>query len=199
MNRNFKKRDQNRTFYRTNERVFGSEFRVLDSENKQIGILGREEALSLAKEQGLDLVEVTAKAQPPVVKIVDFKKFLYQQEKKKQEEKKKAKTSDTKEVRLGPFIGDNDLDVIIRRARGFLEDGDKVKLVVRFRGRQITHPEFGQQVIAKTINSLSEISKVDREAHLEGKQLICLLSPDKKGKNAKEENKEISEQEIQGN
>lgn len=199
MNRNFKKRDQDKRFYRTNERIFGREFRVLDSENKQIGILGRDEALNLAREQGLDLVEIAAQAQPPVVKIVDFNKFLYQQEKKKQEEKKKAKTSDTKEVRLGPFIGEADLEVVLRKVRGFLEDGDKVRLVVRFRGRQITHPEFGQQVIQKVIDNLFDISKVDREPHLEGKQMIALMSPDKKGKNAEEKNQEFSEQALQDN
>lgn len=150
----------------------------------------------MAKEQGLDLVEIAEKAVPPVAKIVDFKKFLYQQEKKRQEEKKKTKTSETKEVRLGPNISDHDLAVAIRRARGFLEGGNKVRLAVRFRGRQITHPEFGQETLGKTLADLSDVSKVDREIHFEGKQLVCILSPDKKGKNAKEENKEISEPQI---
>ncbi len=212
MSRNFKRRVDNRKFYRTNDRIFAQSLRVLDAENKQIGILTKAEALALARQQDLDLVEIAEKAVPPVAKIVDFKKFLYQQEKKKQEEKKKTKASETKEVRLGPFINDHDLEVVIRRARGFLEDGNKVKLVVKFRGRQITHPEFGIAILNKTIGSLEEVSKVDREGHFEGKQLICLLSParhrfakaiaggpNRKGKNAKEKNQEISEPQIQDN
>ena len=196
MSRNFKRRESNRKFYRTNDRIFAQSLRVLDAENKQIGILSKAEALTLARDQELDLVEIAENATPPVAKIVDFKKFLYQQEKKKQEEKKKTKASETKEVRLGPFINDHDLEVIIRRARGFLEDGNKVRLVVRFRGRQITHPEFGQETLKKTIAQIEDVSKIDRDMHFEGKQLICLLSPSKKGKNAKEENKEISSQAL---
>ncbi|MEX2013033.1 MAG: translation initiation factor IF-3 [Candidatus Levyibacteriota bacterium] len=196
MSRNFKRRQDNRKFYRTNDRIFAQSLRVLDSENKQIGILTKQEALRLAQEQDLDLVEIAEKAVPPVAKIVDFKKFLYQQEKKRQEEKKKTKTSETKEIRLGPFINDHDLEVVIKRARGFLEDGNKVKLVVRFRGRQITHPEFGQETLRKTLAQLEDLSKIDREMHFEGKQLLCLLSPERKGKNAKEKDQEISEPQI---
>src|SRR5688572_24731538 len=109
------------------------------------------EALQKAKDEGLDLVEVATHANPPVAKIIDFKKFLYQEEKKKREEKKKAKVSETKEVRLGPFMSDNDLQVMVRRGREFLEDGDKVRLVVKFKGRQITRTEFGYQVVNKFV------------------------------------------------
>ena len=148
------------------------------------------------------MVEVAPMAKPPVAKIVDFKKFLYQEEKKKREEKKKTKASETKEVRLGPFMSDNDHGVMVRRAREFLTNGDKVRLVVFFSGRQITHPEFGHKVLDKTIADLSDISKVERERRLEGRKLIVLVSPDKKGsgkaapssaqdKNDQEENKEI--------
>jgi translation initiation factor IF-3 len=165
-------------------------------------LLSKFEALEAARSQGLDLVEVAPMAKPPVAKIVDFKKFLYQEEKKKREEKKKTKASETKEVRLGPFMSDNDLGVMVRRAREFLTNGDKVRLVVFFSGRQITHPEFGHKVLDKTIADLSDISKVERERRLEGRKLIVLVSPDKKGsgkaapssaqdKNDQEENKEI--------
>ena len=183
-----KKQQTQRQYYRTNERIFASELRVLDSENKQIGILSKFEALKMAKELGLDLVEVAGQAKPPVAKITDFKKFLYQEEKKKREEKRKAKVSETKEIRLGPFMSDNDLQVMIRRGREFLEDGDKVKLVLKFRGRQITHPEFGKVVVTKTIVALSDISKVDRDAHFEGNQLVSLLSPEKKKVKNEEKN-----------
>lgn len=175
-----------RKFYRTNERIFASELRVLDSEGKQIGILKKNEALEKAREEGLDLVEVAPTAKPPVARIIDFNKFLYQEEKKRKEEKKKAKSSGTKEVRLGPFMDTHDLETMVKRAREFLEENDKVKLVVRFKGRQARRPEFGHQVIRKAIDMLSDISKVDKEPHFEGRQLLAMLSPEKK-KNEKEQ------------
>jgi translation initiation factor IF-3 len=175
--------------YRINQRIFASTLRVLDAEGKQIGVLSKEEALQLAQEQGLDLVEVAPMAKPPVAKIIDNNKFLYQLAKKKQEEKKKAKTSETKEIRLGPFMSDNDLQVMIRRGREFLEDGDKVRLVVKFRGRQITRSEFGKQIVQKVVDSLSDISKVDREPHFEGRQMIALLSVEKGKKHVETEEK----------
>jgi len=201
----YKPRVDNRKFYRVNERIFALQLRVLDAEGKQIGVLSKFEALQTARSQGLDLVEVAPMAKPPVAKIVDFKKFLYQEEKKKREEKKKAKVSETKEVRLGPFMSENDLGVMVKRAREFLENGDKVRFVVFFAGRQITHPEFGHRVLDKAISDLSDISKVERERHLEGKKLITLVTPDKKGsgkaaqsenQNAQEENKEISIEKV---
>lgn len=165
--------------------------RVLDSEGKQIGVIKKEEALVKARELELDLVEIAPKAIPPVAKIVDFKKFLYQEEKKRKEEKKKARISETKEVRLGPFMDDHDLGVMVKRAREFLETGNKVRLVVRFAGRQITHPEFGQQVLDKAINSVFDVSKIEREKHFEGRQLIAILSPERK-RHEKEEDKKVS-------
>jgi translation initiation factor IF-3 len=199
----YKRKENTRRFYRVNERIFASTLRVLDSDGKQIGILSKFEALEKARSQELDLVEIAPKASPPVAKIIDFKKFLYQEEKKKREEKKKAKTSETKEVRLGPFMSEHDLEVMIRRAREFLEAGNKVRLVVTFSGRQITHPEFGHRILDKVLEELSKISKLDRERHLEGKKLIALISPDKKGaaqralpsgekQDEKEENKKIN-------
>lgn len=119
-------------FYRINERIFASTLRVLDNEGKQIGVLSKAEALDKAKSENLDLVEIAPQAKPPVAKIIDFNKFLYQEEKKKREEKKKAKVSETKEVRLGPFMSDNDLSVMVKRAKDFLLAGDKVRLVVFF-------------------------------------------------------------------
>jgi translation initiation factor IF-3 len=183
-------------FYRTNERIFANQLRVLDSEGKQIGVLSKFEALQKARELSLDLVEVAPQAKPPVAKIVDFNKFLYQEEKKKREEKRKAKVSETKEIRLGPFMSDNDLGVMEKRAREFLLVGDKVRLVVFFSGRQITHPEFGHQILDKILGMLSNISKVERERHLEGKKLITLVSPEKhRPENAAEDKKT---EEIEG-
>ncbi len=196
MIKRYKSRVDTRRHYRVNESIYASTLRVLDSEGKQIGVLSKFDALQKAREQGLDLVEIAPVAKPPVAKIIDFKKFLYQEEKKKREEKKKAKTSDTKEVRLGPFMSDNDLGVMAKRAKEFLSEGDKVKLVVVFSGRQITHPEFGHKVLDKVLNIISDISKVERERHLEGRKLIILVSPERKKQNDKEENKEIGSEAL---
>ncbi len=165
---------------------------MLDAQGQQIGVLQRHEALKMAQDQEMDLVEIAPMAKPPVAKIINFKKFLYQQEKKKKEEKKKAKVSQTKEIRLGPFMSDNDLQVMIRRGREFIENGDKIRLVVKFKGRQITHPEFGHKVIGSVIEALSDISKVDRPPHFEGRQMISILSVEKGKKNTSD--KEDTEQ-----
>lgn len=205
MIRRFKRKQEKRIFYRTNERIFALTLRVLDSLGKQIGILPKFEALKKAREEGLDLVEIAPMAVPPVAKIIDFKKFLYQEKKKKKEEKKKSKVSETKEIRLGPFMNDHDLRVMIRRAEVFLSNNDKVKLVVKFAGRQIAHPEFGQKIVHRVVASLSNISKIEREAHFEGRQLIALLSPERSSKKQstasrndsyEEKNKEISKQKV---
>lgn len=188
--RGYKKQDEKR-FYRINERIFANSLRVLDIEGKQIGILSKLEALNRAKAEGLDLVEIAPAAKPPVAKIIDFNKFLYQEQKKKQQEKKRAKISETKEVRLGPFMSQNDLEVMINRARAFLENSDKVRLVVKFAGRQITHPEFGQQILGRVLQSISDISKVEKEPKFEGKQLITIVTPEKK-QYGKEKNQEIN-------
>ena len=180
MIKRFKKRQDTRKFYRVNERVYASTLRVIDSTGTQIGVLSKFEALEKAKILGLDLVEIAPNAKPPVAKIIDFKKFLYQEEKRKREEKRKTKVSETKEVRLGPFMNDHDLEVMIRRSKGFLEDGDKVRLVLKFSGRQIAHPEFGEKIIERVINELSDISKLEKEKRFEGKQLIAIVSPERK-------------------
>lgn len=198
--RNKRNKPNNKKFYRLNERITAFELRVLDAKGEQIGLLKREEALAKAKGAELDLVEIAPTAKPPVARIINFNKFLYQEEKKRRETKKKAKSSDTKEVRLGPFMDSHDLETRLKRAREFLEDNDKVKLVVRFKGRQMGHPEFGHKTIGIAIEMLSDVSKVDKEPRFEGRQLIAMLSPERK-KHEKEQNesKEVSEQAVQSN
>jgi len=186
-----KKKPETKKYYRTNERIFAHTLRVLGSDGKQIGVLSKFEALSKARELELDLVEIAPNAKPPVAKIIDFNKFLYQEEKKKKEEKKKAKSSETKELRLGPFMDDHDLQVIIKKATEFLQDNNKVKLVVKFKGRQIQHPEFGEKIIDRVAEALFHVSKIEKERHFEGRQLIAILSPERK-KDVKEKNQEIS-------
>ena len=144
-----------------------------------------------ARNAGLDLVEIAPLAKPPVAKIIDFKKFLYQEEKRKREEKRKTKSSDTKEVRLGPFMSDNDLGNMIKRCREFLTEGNKIKLVVKFRGREVTRSEFGRIVMDKVIAAVQDISKVDREAKMEGRQMVAVVSPERK-KHVQSESQTIS-------
>ena len=189
--RGYKKQQEKRVFYRINGQIFANELRVLDIEGKQVGLLSKRDALAKAQELELDLVEIAPNAKPPVARIIDYNKFLYQQAKKKQEEKKKAKVTETKEVRLGPFMQGHDLDVMTQRAKGFLEDSDKVRLVVKFTGRQIAHPEFGRQVLDKVIQAVADISKIEKDPRMEGRQLVTILTPERK-QNAKEKNQELS-------
>lgn len=186
---------QKQKFYRINQRINVPQLRVLDAEGKQVGLLTRNEALDLAQSQELDLVEIAPMAKPPVAKIINFKKFLYQQEKKKREEKRKAKVSQTKEVRLGPFMSEYDLQVRIKRVREFIDSGDKVRLVVKFKGRQITHPEFGRKVLDSVIKALADVAKVDRDPHFEGRQMISILSVEK-GKKQTENAEQKTEESV---
>lgn len=163
-------------YYRINNQIRAREVRLLDHEGKQIGVVSIDEARKMSDEQVLDLVEIAPMAQPPVVKLIDYTKFLYQQKKKKQEEKKKAVTSETKQIRMGPFIGEHDLDIKVKRAKEFFDDGDKVKFEVRFRGREFTKKELGQQVLQKVIDKLQDVAKVEREPHMEGRQMVTILS-----------------------
>ncbi|HEV2339255.1 MAG TPA: translation initiation factor IF-3 [Patescibacteria group bacterium] len=203
MIKRFHKRQQDtqQLFYRVNERIFAHQLRVLDNEGKQIGVFSKFEALQKAREVGFDLVEIAPNAKPPVAKIVDYKKFLYQQNKKRQEEKKKAKVTETKEVRVGPFMGENDLLTLIKRAETFLQDSNKVRLVLKFKGRQITHPELGFTMIKKVTKALKHVSRIEREAKLEGKQIIAILSPGKTEEErieheTKEKSQKISSQTV---
>ncbi len=168
-------RKQN-VFYRINNQITARELRVLDEAGKQIGLMPRDEALQKAAEQVLDLVEIAPKAVPPVAKIIDYSKFQYQLKKKKQEEKKHTITSETKQIRMGPFIGEHDLDIKLKRAKEFIEDGDKVKFIIRFRGREITRKDLGEQVLQKVIEKMHDVAKVEREIHSEGRQLAMVIS-----------------------
>lgn len=181
-----------RKYYRINQHIQAPEVRLLDSSGKQIGIVAKNEALKRAQDEEIDLVEVAPGAKPPVCKLIDFKKFLYQEEKKKREERKKAHGSETKEVHLGPFISEHDLKVKVDRAKEFLKDGNKVKIVLKFSGRQITHPEFGQKTLNHFLAEIDKISKIEREPHFEGRLLVSSVSPVKHGvKYEKDEDKKV--------
>lgn len=170
---------QKKEFYRRNHQIRAVTVRVIDAEAKQVGVMALSEALKMAEEQELDLVEVAPLAQPPVAKLIDYSKFLYQLKKKKQEEKKGAKTSETKQIRFGPFIGEHDLDIKIKKAKEFLTDGDKVKFTVRYTGRQMAHQEVGRKVLEQVIEKLGDLAKIEREMKMEGRQLNMFVTKNK--------------------
>jgi len=151
----------------------------LDEEGKQIGVVTKLEALQKAKELDLDVVEIAPKAVPPVAKLIDYKKFKYQEQKKERESKKNQKNVGIKEIRLRPFIGDHDFDTRVAQAKDFIKDGNQVKINVFFKGREITRKEFGYNVIKRFLTNLESV-KVVKEPHMEGKALVVMVTPDKK-------------------
>lgn len=169
-------------FYQINQYIRADELRVIDSDSKQVGVLPREEALEMAKAKGLDLVEIAPKAKPPVAKIIDFKKFKYLEAKKEREAKSKSGKVELKEVRFTPFIAQGDFESRMGRIRDFFQNGDRVKVVVKFTGRQITRTDFGRKVLDRIVTELEEEAKPDGEAKLQGKQLYLILNPIKKNK-----------------
>lgn len=177
--------------YRLNQQILAVEVRLIDSHGKQIGVVPKDEALKRAQEENIDLVEIASQAKPPVCKLIDFKKFLYQEGKRKKEEKKKANRSETKEIRLGPFTGAHDLNVRIERAREFLKEGHKIKIVVKFTGRQMAHPEFGHKTMKLFLDALSGILKIEREPHFEGRLFLTLVSPIKGGNKVEAKNEKV--------
>jgi translation initiation factor IF-3 len=145
--------------------------------NEPLGIVQLRDALQMAAEQHLDLVEVAPTAKPPVCRIMDFGKFKYEQQKREKEAKKKQKVVTVKEVKLRPNIEDHDFDVKFKNAQRFLEDGDKVKVTIMFRGRELSHPELGKKVLDKMAGQIKEIANIERAARLEGKNMIMILAP----------------------
>jgi len=169
-------------FYRINRQITAPTLRLLDEDGKQIDILSLAEAINLSQESGLDLVEISGSAKPPVVKLIEFSKFRYQQAKKAKAEKKGFKGGETKEIQMTPFIGQGDYDTRIKKAKEFLATGNKVKLSIKFQGRQIQKPEFGHQLIERFKNDLAEFSAPEGSAKLIGKRLLITFTPVKKTK-----------------
>jgi translation initiation factor IF-3 len=161
---------------RINEEIRVKEVRVVNAANEQLGIMLVRDALRLAGEQQLDLVEVAPLAKPPVCRIMDYGKFRYEQQKREKEAKKKQKVVTIKEVKVRPNIEDHDFYVKLKNAQRFLQDGDKVKATVMFRGRELTHPELGRQVLVRMAAELKEIANVERDPKLEGKNMIMILA-----------------------
>jgi translation initiation factor IF-3 len=160
-----------------NEEIREKEIRVIGDDNSQLGILPTKEALKIAEEKELDLVVIAPTANPPVCKIMDFGKFIYEQAKKEKEAKKKQKVVSVKEVRLSPTIEDHDITIKANNARRFLLDGDKVKVTVRFRGREADYSYIGFEICQSFASRLEEVCIIEKPAKLEGKNMIMILAP----------------------
>ena len=150
--------------------------RVVDDEGQQLGVMPTPQALAMAQERGLDLVEVAPTAAPPVVRFLDFGQYKYELTKREKEAKRKQRAVEFKEVRLTPKIGQGDFDTKVHRAIEFLEDGDRIKVTVRFRGRELTHPEIGRTLLAKFGDAVKDHGTVDRMPILEGKSMFMTLA-----------------------
>jgi translation initiation factor IF-3 len=142
-----------------------------------VGVIGRNEALVMADEAGLDLVEIAPNADPPVCKILDFGKYKYEEQKRKNEARKKQKVIEVKEIKLRPTIDDHDYDVKKRSMLKFIDEGDKVKVTMRFRGRELAHQELGMNVLMRVKGDLDEVAKVEQMPRMEGRQMTMVMSP----------------------
>ena len=162
---------------RINEEIRAREVRVVADEGEQLGIMSGRDALNLALERHMDLVEIAPNAKPPVCRITDYGKYRYEQQKRDKEARKKQKSFDIKEVKLRPGIEDHDFDVKFKNAVRFLEDGDKVKITIMFRGRELSHPELGEVLLIKMAKQLEDLAVIERAAKLEGKNMIMIVSP----------------------
>ena len=160
--------------------------RVVDESGAQLGIMSRKEALDKARTAGLDLVEISPTATPPVAKIVDWGKYQYQKMKEQQRNKKNARSSEIKQMRLGLKIGQNDLNIKLRKIRKFLLDGDKVKIQIIFRGREMAHPEVGQDLLGRILDQLSDVAIADNKPVMAGRNLNVIIrsNPNAKAKDA---------------
>ncbi len=159
-----------------NEEIRAKEVRVISETGEQLGIMNVREALRLAQERNLDLVNIAPTAKPPVCRIMDYGKHLYEQSKQDREARKKQKVITVKEIRLTPTIDEHDLQVKIKAAHRFLSDGDKVKATVRFRGREITHANLGKEALTRLAQAVAEVGSVEREARIEGRNMIMILT-----------------------
>ena len=162
---------------RTNERIRAPQVQVIDDDGKNLGTLSTQEAINIAKQKGLDLIEISPNASPPVCKIIDIGKYKYDLQKKANKAKKKQKIINLKEIKLRPVTETHDYNFKIKNAQKFLEKGDKVKFTVRFKGREMQHTELGNKLMDRIINDTSSIGKIEVHPKFEGKQIIIIIQP----------------------
>ncbi|HJO73480.1 MAG TPA: translation initiation factor IF-3 [Rhodospirillales bacterium] len=161
---------------RVNEQIEAAEVRIVDENGNMAGVVPIESALDMATEVGLDLVEISPNAEPPVCKVLDYGKFKYETQKKKHEARKKQKVIDVKEIKMRPSIDEHDYQVKMRNARRFLGDGDKVKVTIRFRGREMAHQELGMKVLDRVRDELEEVAKVEQFPQVEGRMMTMVIA-----------------------
>ena len=164
---------------RRNELIHAREVRVIGAEGEQLGILQRNEAIAMAREIGCDLVEVSSNATPPVCRIMDYGKFKYEQQKKKQDAKKRQAVVQVKEIQVRPKTDEHDYETKLKHIRSFLEDGDRCKVTVFFRGREIVHKDRGIEILERIVKDLEDVGKVEQEPRAEGRTLQMLVVPKK--------------------
>ena len=160
-----------------NEQIRDKEIRLIDENGEQLGIVSSREAQKIADERKLDLVKIAPTAKPPVCRIMDYGKYKFDQAKNEKEARKKQKTVDVKELRLSPSIDTHDVQVKVKKANEFLKDGDKVKISIRFRGREIGHSKVGMQIMEDFAKATEEFGTVDKQPKMEGKSLVMFLAP----------------------
>jgi translation initiation factor IF-3 len=165
---------------RRNGEITTSRVRVIGSDGSQVGIMLTRDAIAKAEEEGLELVEISPNAEPPVCKIMDYGKYLYQKDKAQHAAKRKQKQIQVKEIKFRPTTDEGDYQTKLRQLRGFLEEGDKVKITVRYRGRELAHQELGQQQMERVRNDLEDLGAVEQWPKMEGKQAIMVMGPKKK-------------------
>ena len=162
---------------RVNDRIRSPEVRLIGAEGENIGVVPPARAMALAQEAGLDLVEISPNAEPPVCKIMDFGKFKYEQQKREAEARKKQKTIEIKEVKFRPGTDIHDYDVKMRNVVKFLENGDKVKVTLRFRGREMAHQQLGMDLLNRVAADVEELGKIENMPRLEGRQMVMMIGP----------------------
>lgn len=162
-----------------NEEIREKEIRLIGDDGEQLGIVPSKEGLEIAESKHLDLVMIAPQAKPPVCKIMDYGKYLYEIQKREKEARKKQKVTNIKEIRLSPGIEEHDIDVKCKNAGKFLKDGDKVKVTVRFRGREADYSHFGEELLRKIAEKLQEVSVIEKEPKLEGRNMSMTLTPKK--------------------
>ena len=162
---------------RINDEIQAKEVRVISDDGEQFGVLSLADAIKKAEEMSVDLVELSPDASPPVCKLIDYGKFLYQKEKKDKEARKKQKIVELKEMKFRPKIDDHDFDYRIKQIREFLDEGDKVKITIRFRGRELVHAQLGFDLIEKIVAQFQDLALPEKKAKLEGKSITLVLAP----------------------
>ncbi|MGQ9498014.1 MAG: translation initiation factor IF-3 [Desulfotomaculales bacterium] len=162
---------------RVNEEIRAREVRVIDTDGTQIGVIPFRDALRLAEERGLDLVEVAPQARPPVCRLMDFGRYKYEQSKREKEARKKQRIISVKEIKLRPSIEDHDFQVKAKNTMRFLKDGDKVKVTLIFRGREIVHPQLGHQLLERLAQQVQDLAIIEKQPKLEGRNMIMILAP----------------------